>query len=79
MGQKPLALLLFSLGPFGFAFTFRLDYQADGGDDGEKSFRKVFDYFAKRFIHLSVPPFYGFIIAHIIVLVKRKKEKIYKK
>ena len=45
-GAKPLALLLFSLRPFGFAFTFRLDDQADCGDDCEKRFRKVFDYFA---------------------------------
>lgn len=69
-GPKPLALSPF-LRPFGFFLFSRLNYQADGGDDCEECFRKVFDYFAYGFIHLLISfPFDNIIIAHIVVLVK---------
>ena len=37
-GPKPRTLLLFSLRPFGRLFPLRFNYQADGGNDGEKRF-----------------------------------------
>ena len=58
-GPKPLFLLLFSFRPFGFVFLLRLNYQADGGDERKKRFRKVFDDLTYGFIHLLFSPFYG--------------------
>nr|DAH02445.1 MAG TPA: hypothetical protein [Caudoviricetes sp.] len=73
---EALTLLLFLLRPFGFfLISFRFYYQADGSNDCEKGFRKVFDYFSYRIIHM-VSSFldYVYIIARLNVLVKGNEE-----